>query len=36
MSDVHPEAVPTGKPWLIDSLREFIAFLRYSGGFEIW
>jgi hypothetical protein len=31
-----PDLLPKGKPWLSDRLREFTAFLRASGGFEIW
>jgi hypothetical protein len=33
---VMPEIIPDGKPWLIGAVREFIAFLRACGGFEIW
>jgi hypothetical protein len=31
-----PELLPSGKPELIVMVLEFIAFLRDSGGFEIW
>jgi hypothetical protein len=35
--DLRPNCViPDGKPWLIERVRELIAFLRDSGGFEIW
>jgi hypothetical protein len=36
LADVVPDLIPDGKPWLIDSTREFIGFLRDCGGFEIW
>jgi hypothetical protein len=33
---VAPDIIPSGNPWLITRLRDLIAFLRDSGGFEIW
>jgi hypothetical protein len=36
LADVSPHLIPDGKPWFIDSLRAFAAFLRDSGGFAIW
>jgi hypothetical protein len=34
LADVAPELIPDVN--LIDKIREFAAFLRDSGGFEIW